>query len=282
MARFRLRFLLQEFDLNGPEVVIGRSPDCQVTIEDPLVSRHHARIRIQGDDVVVADLGSRNGVRVNGRPIDAETALQDGDRIRLGTQDLIFSVVQPTTRQVRATGFMTVCRKCGTPFPEGSPACPHCGASSSVDDDTMSGLRVEPRKSWTFQLLGEVIERALATGRGPEADRVMRRVSKEIDDYMVEGERLEPAHVAMISIYAVRLAKLLGSAEWVAWAFDLHRRHEFMPATSVLDRLIELDPRAVRGLEPAIGSFVQSWRERSDAPSNADLVALTRLEQFGR
>jgi pSer/pThr/pTyr-binding forkhead associated (FHA) protein len=88
VARFRLRFLLQEFDLAGPEVVIGRSPDCHITIEDPLVSRNHAKITISGEEAHVADLGSRNGVRINGRHIQGEALLKDGDRVRLGTQEL--------------------------------------------------------------------------------------------------------------------------------------------------------------------------------------------------
>jgi hypothetical protein len=39
VARFRLRFLLQELDLIGPVVTLGRSSECQITLEDPLVSR---------------------------------------------------------------------------------------------------------------------------------------------------------------------------------------------------------------------------------------------------
>ena len=90
MARYRLKFLLQEFDLRGPEVDLGRSPDCHITIEDPLVSRRHAKIVLTDDGPVVRDLGSRNGVLVNGERVDGERALQDGDRIRLGTQELVF------------------------------------------------------------------------------------------------------------------------------------------------------------------------------------------------
>ena len=66
MARYRLRFLLQEFDLPRGATILGRSSDCHVTIEDPLVSRHHARIVLEGDRAVVYDLNSRNGVKVNG------------------------------------------------------------------------------------------------------------------------------------------------------------------------------------------------------------------------
>ncbi|MGE3636868.1 MAG: FHA domain-containing protein, partial [Sandaracinaceae bacterium] len=233
MARFRLRFLLQEFDLVGPEIVLGRSPDCHITIEDPLISRRHAKIMIRGDVAAVQDLGSRNGVRINGRAIDGESEIKDGDRIRLGTQELLFSVVRRRDRPARPTGYMRVCHACATPYPEGSPTCPHCGAPALEEEDTVSGMMVESRRNWTFQLLGEVIERALSTGRAAEADRLLRRAAKEVDDRLAAGERLDADHISMISTFAVRLARLVGGSEWVAWPLTLHRRQGKMLSVEV-------------------------------------------------
>jgi pSer/pThr/pTyr-binding forkhead associated (FHA) protein len=76
LARFRLRFLLQEIDLPQGDTVIGRSASCQVTIEDPLVSREHARIRISGERATIEDLGSRNGVQVGGNSLQACTSCE--------------------------------------------------------------------------------------------------------------------------------------------------------------------------------------------------------------
>lgn len=90
VSRFRLRFLLQEFDLPVGEVVLGRSPECHVTIEDPLISRQHAKILVTQNSCTFVDLGSRNGSRINGRYVTAPTALQDSDRLRLGAQELVF------------------------------------------------------------------------------------------------------------------------------------------------------------------------------------------------
>lgn len=241
VTRFRLRFLLQEFDLVGAEVVIGRSSECQITIEDPLISRKHARLRITEDHAFVSDAGSRNGVRVNGRLIKGEQPLKDGDRIRVGTQELVFVVVGRADRAPRPTGYMRLCHACGTPYPDGAPSCPHCGAPTLADEDTMTGQITEPKRSWTFQLLGEVIERALSSGRAVEAERLMRRAAKEVDERLGVGERLEPAHVTMIAGFAVRLAKLVGSADWVAWAVTLHRRQGQMFSDEVIDRLADID-----------------------------------------
>jgi hypothetical protein len=73
--------------------VIGRSRDADIVLADPNVSRRHAEIRPAGRGRwSVADLGSTNGVKVNGRPISGEAPLEGGDRIALGTADVRFVV----------------------------------------------------------------------------------------------------------------------------------------------------------------------------------------------
>ncbi len=124
----------------------------------------------------------------------------------------------------------------------------------------MTGQIAEPRRSWTFQLLGEVIERALSSGRAVEAERLMRRAAKEVDERLGAGERLEPAHVAMIAGFAVRLAKLLGGSEWVGWAITLHRRQGQMLSDEVVDRLAELDLTALPEVRALLEGFVAWFR----------------------
>jgi len=70
--------------------VIGRSRDCDVVVSDPNVSRRHAELRPSGGSWVVGDLGSTNGVRVNGVPVDRPRTLSSGDRVELGTVALTF------------------------------------------------------------------------------------------------------------------------------------------------------------------------------------------------
>lgn len=78
----------RQFPLAGAEVTIGRSADNLVCLQDPYVSRHHARVRAMQQALVVEDAGSTVGVFVNGRRIDRPTSLQPGDVIRLGRLDL--------------------------------------------------------------------------------------------------------------------------------------------------------------------------------------------------
>jgi S-DNA-T family DNA segregation ATPase FtsK/SpoIIIE len=63
---------------------VGRGPSAQVPLRDPSASRQHLRIERRGGDLAIRDLGSKNGVELNGRRVRARAALRDGDRVRVG------------------------------------------------------------------------------------------------------------------------------------------------------------------------------------------------------
>ena len=66
-----------------PVVMVGRHPECDVRIDLPKISRRHCCLALAYDRVVIRDLGSRNGLRVNGVVID-ETILRPGDTVAIG------------------------------------------------------------------------------------------------------------------------------------------------------------------------------------------------------
>jgi Protein of unknown function (DUF3662)/FHA domain len=72
-------------------VVLGRLPECDVVLSDPNVSRRHAELRRTGEAVVVTDLGSTNGTRVNGVPVH-EQVLASGDEITVGSTSLVIEL----------------------------------------------------------------------------------------------------------------------------------------------------------------------------------------------
>lgn len=72
--------------------VLGRSSQCDIVLDDAGVSRRHAEIRPHGSAWVLRDLGSTNGVLVDGSQITGEHYLADGERIGLGTTELRFQI----------------------------------------------------------------------------------------------------------------------------------------------------------------------------------------------
>lgn len=69
----------------GDELTVGRGGGCGVVLnDDGFVSTVHARLFRRGDDLLVEDLGSRNGTYVNGTQVSAPTRLRRGDRVQFG------------------------------------------------------------------------------------------------------------------------------------------------------------------------------------------------------
>ena len=72
--------------------VLGRSRDCDVVLDDANVSRRHAEVRPSGGSWMVNDLGSTNGIKVNGRRADGPQSIRSGDVIELGTSRVTFEL----------------------------------------------------------------------------------------------------------------------------------------------------------------------------------------------
>ena len=88
--KYRLRYLQHDFELSLGQFVIGRAAECQLSLDDPLVSRRHALMLARDNRVTIQDLGSANGTFINGRVLEPKTEyrVHDRDRLRLGRLEL--------------------------------------------------------------------------------------------------------------------------------------------------------------------------------------------------
>jgi hypothetical protein len=77
------------YPLRSATTRIGRGTDCDLRIDDPGISRHHAEIRQQGGDVVIVDTGSTNGIVIDNQRVE-QARLADGVRMQLGNTTVVF------------------------------------------------------------------------------------------------------------------------------------------------------------------------------------------------
>jgi Protein of unknown function (DUF3662)/Inner membrane component of T3SS, cytoplasmic domain len=77
--------------LSGDRVLVGRSRECDVVVSDPNVSRRHIELRRGDRGWTAIDLGSTNGMKINGRRV-SQAQLDPGDRITIGVSDLTFEL----------------------------------------------------------------------------------------------------------------------------------------------------------------------------------------------
>ena len=85
----------RQIPIESGEHILGRAPDASVWVDAPGVSRHHARLVLDGQEATVEDLGSKNGTFVGNEPVTAPRRLNDGDTIRLGPVVMTFRVPPP-------------------------------------------------------------------------------------------------------------------------------------------------------------------------------------------
>ena len=105
--------------LQRPVQLVGRHHECDVRIDQRAISRRHCCIALVYEKIVIRDLGSRNGVRVNGEIVE-EAVLQDGDQVAIGP--LIFAVEAPEAVKPPIT-------------PNISAPLPNFGANSNSNSD---------------------------------------------------------------------------------------------------------------------------------------------------
>lgn len=144
--RVRLHGPGGDFILVEGDNLLGRGGDCQLAVNDPRLSRHHARFVLHGAVVRVEDLGSRNGVLINGSRINAPTALTSGDVVVCGP-----------------CRFTCECDPHGAPAPRPSSAISK--AHESTDTEPMDPVAGPPGARSRSRLIDQKIAAAVGTTR---------------------------------------------------------------------------------------------------------------------
>jgi signal transduction histidine kinase/DNA-binding response OmpR family regulator len=177
----------QIFELAGPELTLGRHPNCEIVLSNSEVSRFHARLLHQPDGYFLEDLNSRNGTYVNGQRIEGRQRLADGDHLELSDVELTFLLGAPD----RAAETLPLPKPAALPDaappapPEGKP-----GSSSTVvsvlDAVTSPGQRVELNSASKLRAMLE-ITRSLGTSLA--VDEVLPKILDTVFDLFPQAYR---------------------------------------------------------------------------------------------
>lgn len=264
-------------DLPLGELVIGRSANCGLTIDDPLVSRSHARIIVTDEGASIEDAGSRNGIRVNGRTISGRTPLQDGARFRVGSQELLFrsmedTIVQPPRR--RSTDFMIHCGACGLPYSTDAERCPSCGAELDPDDEEPT---TTTEQAWSIELLAETIHRAQAADHSENLERLLVQAQGVLNGVSVTIDR---RRLDQLADGAIRYSARKGDLKWAAWALGLYSKRGMAPGLSVGAQVSGLPPSSRTQLAPAFRQVLESLRPSIAGGEQVDEQTMEMLREL--
>ena len=207
--QFKLLYRGNTVWLPPGQLYVGRSCGCHIVIDDPLVSRRHAQLTVDGERVRIEDLSSINGVFVNGeRLLEEQYVLREGDRIQLGDEELVFG-----------SG-----RHEASNFPEGrdtaSGVDPVVPAEAEAGADSDSGTEPTTRADGVA-LMGSVADRVLAQGHVREAEQMLSSVLTNLLSDALRGKHV-PAETVPVAIgYAIKLAWATRQGEWFDYVAEL-------------------------------------------------------------
>jgi pSer/pThr/pTyr-binding forkhead associated (FHA) protein len=253
----------QEHRLERPTLIIGRGVSCDIQVSSALVSRRHARLTLTNLGVGVEDLGSRNGVFVNSERVVGSTRLRPGDRVTVGDEVFVYGENEEPLEH-RATELDIPSQR--------SPR------DSFSDADSV----LATRSADIFQLLASVVDKALALGRGDEAEHLIAAHLRAALADAQAGGSLASDIARTAAGYAVKLAGATGKAEWLDYAIKLYAALRLVLPLALVDEMYVL-LRRVRGLDlVALRSYTEQLRERASELAPAERFVLQRLSGLER
>lgn len=149
---------------NTSEIRIGRDEQCQVRLEDPKVSRCHARITPRGDQVGIEDLDSANGIRINGVRI-RDVVLAENDKLAMGDTLLTVTGLPPLRPGQRVSRMVRVADRTKTVVLSAMPQQKASILGQTTAPDQLEALRAAHRH---LQVIGDITQ-SLAGERDTEA-----------------------------------------------------------------------------------------------------------------
>lgn len=280
--RFRLRYLQHDLELAEGPFAVGRNASCQLSLDDPLVSRRHALLTVSADKVEVEDLESRNGVLVNGQKISGRVRVQAGDKILIGGQEMTLvdgASEAPLRSTTAALPAVTLSRIAAEQLLAGEDI----GSITKVAFVATDGEELSVVKRLDgFRVLGSVAEKALAMGRADEAERVLATSLADVLDATRKGRKLPPALAEQATRFAAKLATATGKGVWVDFVVEVYTVMSRPAPAVVIDELYGAFRKVTAVDVQKLKAYVESLRQQLPTFGPADRFLFQRIEGLER
>lgn len=278
--RFRLRYLQHDLELGEGQFAVGRNASCQLSLDDPLVSRRHALLIVSRDGVTIEDLQSRNGVLVNGKRIEGLVAVVGGDKILIGGQEMILL----ETRGIPAGNITSVggAKMTLSKFEAVRPPVDDEGSVAPAQPSDFGAEASMVRRLDGFRVLGGVAEKALAMGRAEEAERLLASALAEVLEAGRGGRSIPASLAEQAARLSAKLATATGKGAWADFVIELYSVQKCPAPAQVIDELYSA-LRKVTSIDVGmLRSYIEMLRESLPKFGPAERFLFQRIEGLER
>ncbi|MEP7052987.1 MAG: FHA domain-containing protein, partial [Pseudomonadota bacterium] len=228
----KLRYRQALITLRTGKLYLGRSPECELSISDPAVSRRHARLWVSATQIVIEDLGSQNGVHVNGARIHGPRELRAGDVLRICSHqmELVDAVEEEaaepnryriTADTLRGADKNTLLEELQLPTrPPGKAAS---AAPNALRLDGTKRPSTNPPGSDSLARAIVALDEALNAGQISEAERRLGPILMRVHELLLNEHPTGPELAEHVVISAARLASETRSAAFMNYAVTLYQ-----------------------------------------------------------
>jgi hypothetical protein len=259
-----------EHELRQGSALIGRGTECELVVDDSLVSRMHARIEVNAEGVWLEDLYSTNGVYLNGERILQPRLIHEGDCVFVGGQELTFVELRTDPASAPSTPPLSS-RFAGTHDPPTYKTHGNHGAPADIPITARADA---------LDLLGNLARRLANDVKAEQAPRMLGPHLEGILRGASTGLVVPEALGQIACEYAIDLAHWTGEARWLDYVVELHLVTKRMMSAATVSAL-QRSERWIGALDRSLlDYYVNSFASRGaelDREARARLATLRRL-----
>jgi hypothetical protein len=266
-----------------------------LVLDDGLVSRRHAQIVVSQDAAIVEDFGSANGVFVNGKRVAGSEPLKSGDELTVGKQVFLVRSVprvpamKPSERFTAETlhGLRVTPEALAAAAEQAGyvPIAPIAPEDRNIDTKSDMRLPMEAEathREEALELLGGVADKALAMGRGEEAERVLSTALNNVLAEVKRGREPAPRVVGRAATYAGKLAEATSHGKWLDYTIELYAALRRPLPIEFVDQMYAVLRRVDAVNLPALRAYLSILHEQTAVFAPSERFAIQRLEGFER
>ena len=260
-----------EYELRHGSLLLGRGSECEIVINESLVSRMHARVQVNADGVWIEDLYSTNGVFLNGERILQPRLMHAGDRLFIGSQEIRFIEVhtEPVSDAPSTPPLSTRFAEVHEP-----------PTYKMVDGRGKPGDIPITARADALDLLGNLARRLTNDIKAEQAPRMLGPHLEGILRGAGAGLVVPETLSEIASEYAIDLAHWTSEPRWLDYVVELHLVTKRMMSAATVSALQRSErwvgPMDRALLEYYIGSLASRAAEL-DAVAKARLATLRRV-----